>query len=67
MLWRKFGESSEKILKLIYEKPTTSAAEMADKIGISDRAVEKHLANLKEKKIIDRAGSARGGYWKLNL
>ena len=40
---------------------------MADSIGISERAVEKQLAKLKGKGVIDRIGPDKGGYWKINL
>jgi ATP-dependent DNA helicase RecG len=38
---------------------------MAETIGITERAVEKQLAKLKEKNIIDRIGPDKGGYWEL--
>lgn len=63
----RFGESSEKILKLILSDQYISASIMADRLGISERAVEKQLAKLKEKKVIDRIGPDKGGHWKINL
>jgi ATP-dependent DNA helicase RecG len=63
----KFGESSEKIIELIFENQYISASEMAKIIGITERAVEKQLAKLKEKNIIDRIGPDKGGYWKINI
>lgn len=62
-----FGESSEKILEMIWNKPTISAKEMAEKINISPRAVEKNIATLKKKGVIDRIGPPRGGKWKVNV
>jgi ATP-dependent DNA helicase RecG len=62
-----FGESSEKILVMIQNKPTISAKEMAEQINLSPRAVEKNLATLKEKGVIDRIGPPRGGKWKVNV
>ncbi len=63
----KFGESSEKIVELIFRNQYTSASEMAEIIGITERAVEKQLAKLKEKNIVDRIGPDKGGYWKINI
>ena len=40
-------ESSEKIIALLREHPTLSARAIADRIGISQRAVEKQIAGLK--------------------
>lgn len=63
----RFGESSEKILKLILYDQYISASAMADSIRISERAVEKQLAKLKGKRVIDRIGPDKGGYWKINI
>lgn len=61
----KFGESSEKILALIYSDRYISASAMAEVINISERAVEKQIAKLKEKGILKRIGPSKGGYWKI--
>ena len=42
-----------------------SAAALAKQIGISAKAIEKHLAKLKADGIIERIGPAKGGYWKV--
>ena len=42
-----------------------SATLLAGKIGISAKAVEKHLANLKADGIIERVGPDKGGYLKV--
>jgi ATP-dependent DNA helicase RecG len=42
-----------------------SAAALAEKIGISVKAVEKHLANLKKDGSIEHIGPAKGGHWKV--
>ncbi len=60
---RKFGESSEKIVVLIHANQNITISEMAKTIGITERAIEKQLAKLKDKKIIDRIGPDKGGYW----
>lgn len=62
-----FGESSEKIIIMIFEQPDISASEMGEKIGLTSRGVEKNLATLKEKGVIGRVGPAKGGKWKINL
>lgn len=40
-------------------------ATLAEKIGISAKAIEKHLANLKADGIIERIGPAKGEYWRV--
>ena len=58
-------KSRDKIIALLSEDGKLSAAALAEKIGISAKAVEKHLANLKADGIIERIGPSKGGYWKV--
>ena len=58
-------KSREKIVAWLSEDGKLSAAALAEKIGISAKAVEKHLANLKINGIIEHIGPAKGGYWKV--
>lgn len=41
-------------------------AEIAEEIGISQRAVEKQIKKFKEKNIITRQGSRKKGIWIIN-
>ena len=50
---------------MLSENGKLSAVALAEKIGISAKAVEKHLANLKSNGIIERIGPAKGGCWKV--
>jgi len=61
----RFGESSEKMLELIFNDKYISASAMAEKVGISQRGVEKQLAKLKEIGVIERIGADKGGYWEI--
>ena len=61
----KTTKSREKIVALLSEDGKLSATTLAEKIGISAKSVEKHLANLKADGIIERIGPAKGGYWKV--
>ncbi len=38
---------------------------LAEKVGITGKAVEKHLARLKADGIIERIGPAKGGWWRV--
>ena len=44
---------------------TITTQEMADKLGITRRAVAKHIALLQAQKIIRRVGPDKGGYWEI--
>ena len=58
-------KSSEKILSLMRERPDISAARIAEEIGITARAVEKHITALKKEGTIRRIGPAKGGHWEV--
>jgi len=62
----KFSVNQKKILSLIDKNPTITANEISDKLNITERAVEKNLAKLKELNIIDRTGSRKTGEWKIS-
>jgi Fic family protein len=57
-------KSSEKILALLRRSPRLSAREAADKLGLSPRAVEKHIAALRKAGRLRRIGPAKGGHWE---
>ena len=59
------GINQKKILSLIDKNSTITANEIADKLGITERAVEKNLAKLKEMNILIRIGSRKTGVWKI--
>lgn len=61
----KTTKSSEKILHIVSENPYATTEIMAEQIGISTRAVEKHLANLKAKGLLLRVGPDKGGHWEV--
>lgn len=58
-------KSREKIVALLSEDGKLSAVVLAEKIGISAKAIEKHLANLKADGIIEHIGPAKGGRWEV--
>lgn len=65
----KYGEGSEKspekTLTLIKGNQYITAKEMSRIIGISPRAVEKHITRLKKKGLIKRIGPDKGGHWRV--
>jgi ATP-dependent DNA helicase RecG len=58
-------KSSEKILSLLKTEPELAAREIGQRIGISSRAVEKHIANLRREGRLRRIGPAKGGRWEV--
>ena len=69
VLYQKSGvkkiKSREKIIDLLAENGKLSAVALAERIGISAKAVEKHLANLKADVILKRIGPDKGGHWEI--
>ena len=58
-------KTSEKIILLVKENPSISAKEIAEKLGVSSRAIEMQIAKLKKNNIITRIGPAKGGHWEV--
>jgi len=46
-------------------KPEISRRELAELLGISPSAIQKHIEYLKDAGIIIRLGSDRKGFWKV--
>ena len=61
----KLGDNEWKIIEIVWENPSASIPEMAEKIGISTTAVENNIKKLKEKNLLGRVGSAKAGHWEI--
>ena len=53
------------ILRDLATEPTLSARQLAERLGVSQRAVEKHLSTLQRQGRLKRHGSPRGGHWQV--
>ena len=62
---KKTEKSREKIIALLSENGKLTAVGLAAEIGITAKAVEKHLAKLKSEGIIERVGPDKGGFWRV--
>lgn len=63
----KVTEDERQIIDLLQKDSTYTTTMLSDMLGISRKTVSKRLKSLKQKGIIERAGSDRKGYWKLYL
>jgi ATP-dependent DNA helicase RecG len=45
--------------------PYITQKELVKEIGLSRRGIEKNISILKAKRIIERIGPDKGGYWKI--
>lgn len=58
-------KSREKIIALLSEDNTLSAAALAKRIGITAKAVEKQIAKMKTDGVLRRIGPDKGGHWQV--
>ena len=61
----KIGKSAWKILEMVHSDQFITIPEMAKKLGLTERGVEKNIQKLKEQNLITRKGGERSGYWEL--
>ena len=56
--------AQNQVFRLIVENPRISRRELADNLKINESAIQKHINNLKEKKVIERVGKTNV-YWEI--
>ena len=62
---KRLGRTAQSILDLVVSDGSISQDKMAEKIGVSKRAIEMQIANLKAKGLLVREGADHGGYWRI--
>jgi ATP-dependent DNA helicase RecG len=55
----------DKIIDILRENPNITRSEMAQLLGKSQNTIKEHLAALKSENRVERIGSDREGYWKV--
>ena len=58
-------KSLQKILELISASPSITISEIADRLGMTKRGVDKNIKRLKEQGVIRRVGPDKGGHWEV--
>lgn len=58
-------KTSVKILFYISEKPEITIPELAEKIGITERSIERNIQKLQKENKLERIGSNKSGIWKV--
>ena len=61
----KVTENQKVILELILKNPYFTTAELSKYVGISTRKIKENTAKLKDKKILNRVGQSKSGYWEI--
>ena len=58
------GKNRIAIIRLIYQNPTVSSMEMAERIGISLTAIDNNIKQMRDI-FIRRIGPKKGGHWEI--
>jgi ATP-dependent DNA helicase RecG len=59
--------SSQRIIFIMRKNSATTIEELAKDLGISSRAIKKHIRSLREQGIIKRVGHDFGGHWEVMI
>ena len=61
------NKSAQKVLMLLYENGNLTRDELAERVGLSLGGIKKIINQLREDGLIERVGSNKTGYWKVNI
>ncbi len=64
-LGEKLGKNEERVLRCLAENPKASIKSLVEAIELSDTGIEKIIARLKKKGLLNRVGPAKGGHWEV--
>ena len=62
---KRVSRIGQKIIDLVISDPSITAEAMSVKIGVSKRAVEKNIKELRDRGILVYEGSDKSGYWRI--
>lgn len=65
-LYPQVAEVAWHIASLLNNTPGASADQLGEALGISSRTIRNHIASLRKVGILERIGSNKTGYWKVN-
>ena len=57
------NRTEKKVIECLIENPSVTSTEIAEKIGVTKRTVERAFKSLQDKNILERIGSKRDGNW----
>ena len=63
----KLSGNRKKILELMEKNSKITKSELSEKLSISTTAIDTNIKYLRENKLIERDGAAKGGTWKILL
>ena len=57
------NKTEKKVIECLIENPSVTSTEIAEKIGVTKRTVERAFKSLQDKNVLERIGSKRDGNW----
>ena len=67
LVYTELTEAEQVIFNLIQNNDGISKAEMAIRIGKSEKTVQRLISSLTKKQVIEREGSNKSGSWKIKI
>ncbi len=61
------NKSAQKVMMLLYENGNLTRDELSERTGLSLGGIKKIINSLRENGLIERVGSNKTGYWKVNI
>lgn len=62
---KRVSKTAQRIIDLVISDPSITADNMANKIGVTKRAIEKNIKSLRDMGILAHEGSDKAGYWRI--
>ena len=61
------GSTASKILENCLENPNITIPEMAQKLAVTERSIQRNIQKLQDEGFLKRIGGRKEGYWEVNL
>ena len=62
---KKVSKTAQKIIDLVISCPSITADNIANKVGVAKRTIEKNIKSLRDMGILTHEGSDKTGYWRI--
>lgn len=62
---KKVSKTAQKIIDLVISCPSITADNIANKVGVTKRTIEKNIKSLRDMGILTHEGSDKTGYWRI--
>ncbi len=63
---KKVNNNIKRILELMRDNPNITKFQLCIALGLKKTSIDNYISNLRKNNIIERVGSNKTGYWKVN-